>query len=113
MGSISAVLCGAIQPAYAYCVGGVFSIYYLTDHGEIKDKTRMYVLVFLALTVLSILLNIVQHYSLGAMGEHLTKRIREKMLAKILTFEVGWFDRDENSSGAICSRLAKDANMVS
>ncbi|KAF8758183.1 hypothetical protein HU200_010705 [Digitaria exilis] len=50
--------------------------------------------------------------SLGAMGEHLTKRIREKMLAKILTFEVGWFDRDENSSGAICSRLAKDANMV-
>nr|CAB3483714.1 unnamed protein product [Digitaria exilis] len=84
----------------------------MEDHGEIKDKTRMYVLVFLALTVLSILLNIVQHYSLGAMGEHLTKRIREKMLAKILTFEVGWFDRDENSSGAICSRLAKDANMV-
>jgi ATP-binding cassette subfamily B (MDR/TAP) protein 1 len=46
------------------------------------------------------------------MGEHLTKRIRERMLSKILTFEVGWFDQDKNSSGAICSRLATDANVV-
>jgi len=47
------------------------------------------------------------------MGEYLTKRIRERMLSKILTFEVGWFDQDENSSGSICSRLAKDASVVS
>ncbi|KAE9466515.1 hypothetical protein C3L33_01561, partial [Rhododendron williamsianum] len=53
-----------------------------------------------------------QHYNFAYMGEHLTKRIRERMLSKILTFEVGWFDRDENSSGAVCSRLAKDANVL-
>jgi ATP-binding cassette subfamily B (MDR/TAP) protein 1 len=47
------------------------------------------------------------------MGEYLTKRVREQMLTKILTFEIGWFDRDENSSGAICSQLSKDANAVS
>ncbi|KAF2308652.1 hypothetical protein GH714_011734 [Hevea brasiliensis] len=34
------------------------------------------------------------------------------MLSKILTFEVGWLDQDEDSSGAICPRLAKDANVV-
>ncbi|KAF2316201.1 hypothetical protein GH714_041542 [Hevea brasiliensis] len=53
-----------------------------------------------------------QHYNFAYMGEYLTKRIRERMLSQILTFEVGWFDQDENSSGAICSRLAKDANVV-
>ena len=46
------------------------------------------------------------------MGEYLTKRIRERMFYKILTFEVGWFDEDQNSTGAICSRLAKEANVV-
>ncbi|KAG8474552.1 hypothetical protein CXB51_031345 [Gossypium anomalum] len=46
------------------------------------------------------------------MGEHLTKRIREKMLSKVLTFEVGWFDQDENSSGSVCARLGKDATVV-
>ncbi|CAD5324389.1 unnamed protein product [Arabidopsis thaliana] len=49
---------------------------------------------------------------LSASLEYLTKRIREQMLSKILTFEVNWFDEEENSSGAICSRLAKDANVV-
>ncbi|OEL38003.1 putative multidrug resistance protein [Dichanthelium oligosanthes] len=112
MGSFSAVVCGGIQPAHAYGLGSIVSGYYLADHAEIKKNTRAYVLFFVALAVLSFLLNIVQHYSFGFMGENLTKRVREHMLTKLLTFEIGWFDRDENSTGAICSQLAKDANAV-
>jgi ATP-binding cassette subfamily B (MDR/TAP) protein 1 len=113
IGSFGAVVFGGIQPAFAYAMGSMISVYFLTDHAEIKDKTRTYALIFVGLAVLSFLINIGQHYNFGAMGEYLTKRIREQMLAKILTFEIGWFDRDENSSGAICSQLAKDANVVS
>ncbi|XP_004954680.4 putative multidrug resistance protein [Setaria italica] len=112
MGTISASVFGGIQPVYSYAMGSMVSIYFSTDHEEIKEKTRTYTLFFVGLTVLSFIVNIGQHYSFGAMGEYLTKRIREKMLAKFLTFEVGWFDRDENSSGTICSTLAKDANVV-
>ncbi|PVH66499.1 hypothetical protein PAHAL_1G264000 [Panicum hallii] len=112
VGSFSAVLFGSIQPIYAYVMGSMFSVYFLTDHSEIIDRTRVYALVFAALAVISFLLNMLQHYNFGAMGEYLTKRIREQMLMKILTFEIEWFDSDENSTGAICSRLAKDANVV-
>uniref|UniRef100_A0ACD5XWR8 Uncharacterized protein n=1 Tax=Avena sativa TaxID=4498 RepID=A0ACD5XWR8_AVESA len=112
IGSLSAIVCGAILPAHAYAKGSMLSVYFLTDHDEIRVKTRAYALGFVALAVLSFLINIGQHYNLGTMGEYLTKRVREQMLAKILTFEIGWFDRDENSSGAICSRLANDANVV-
>ncbi|KAE8718229.1 ABC transporter B family member 15 [Hibiscus syriacus] len=56
--------------------------------------------------------DLIAHYYFAYTGEHLTKRIREMMLSKILTFEVGWFDQDENSSGSVCSRLAKDASVV-
>ncbi|GJM90462.1 hypothetical protein PR202_ga06743 [Eleusine coracana subsp. coracana] len=112
MGSFSAIVFGGIQPAYAYAMGSMISVYFLTDHDEIRDRTRTYALVFVGLAVLSFLINIGQHYNFGAMGEYLTKRVREQMLAKIFTFEIGWFDRDENSSGAICSQLAKDANVV-
>ncbi|KAK1383714.1 hypothetical protein POM88_021449 [Heracleum sosnowskyi] len=45
------------------------------------------------------------------MGEYLAKRIRERMLSKLLTFEIGWFDQDENCSGVVCFRLAK-TNVV-
>ncbi|KAL6899792.1 hypothetical protein ACP4OV_006450 [Aristida adscensionis] len=112
IGSFSAVICGTIQPLFAYGLGSIVSVYFLTNHDVVQEKMRVYVLFFVALTMLSFLFNIGQHYSFGAMGEYLTKRIREHMLTKILTFEIGWFDCDENSTGAICSQLAKNANAV-
>ncbi|XP_072995969.1 putative multidrug resistance protein [Typha latifolia] len=112
LGSLGAVVFGGVQPAYAFAMGSMISVYFLPDHEEIKRKTRIYALVFVGLAVLMFLINVLQHYNFGVMGEYLTKRVRERMLSKILTFEVGWFDQDENSSGAICSRLAKDANVV-
>ncbi|PUZ74442.1 hypothetical protein GQ55_1G065900 [Panicum hallii var. hallii] len=112
MGSFSAVVVGGIQPVYAYAMGSMVSIYFLTDHKEMKDQTRIYSLFFVGLALVSFLINIAQHYNFGVMGEYLTKRIREQMISKILTFEIGWFDSDENSSGAICAQLAQDANVV-
>ncbi|KAL6634547.1 hypothetical protein ACP70R_027218 [Stipagrostis hirtigluma subsp. patula] len=110
--SFSAILVGSIHPVSAYGMASILSVYFLTDHDEIKEKIRVYVLFFVTLAVLSFLLNIGQNYNFGVMGEFLTKRIRERMLAKMLTFEIGWFDRYENSTGALCSQLAKDASSV-
>ncbi|KAM1187428.1 hypothetical protein ACFX2J_023354 [Malus domestica] len=112
MGCTSATLFGAVQPLYAFAMGSMVSVYFLTDHDKIKAKTRTYSLCFLGLAIFSLVINVSQHYNFAYMGEYLTKRVRERMLSKVLTFEVGWFDQDENSSGAICSRLAKDANVV-
>jgi ATP-binding cassette subfamily B (MDR/TAP) protein 1 len=113
MGIFSAIVSGSIQPVFAYAMGSVISIYFSTNHQEIKKETRTYALVSVGLAVLTFLISIGQHYNFAAMGEYLTKRIREQMLSKFLTFEVGWFDRDENSSGSICSQLTNDANIVS
>ncbi|KAJ9135221.1 hypothetical protein P3X46_032429 [Hevea brasiliensis] len=111
-GCLGAILFGGVQPLYAFAMGSMISVYFYTDHDEIKKRIRIYSLCFLGLSIFTFIVNIVQHYNFAYMGEYLTKRIREKMLSKMLTFEVGWFDQDENSSGAICSRLAKDANVV-
>ncbi|KAG7559084.1 P-loop containing nucleoside triphosphate hydrolase [Arabidopsis thaliana x Arabidopsis arenosa] len=111
-GCLSAALYGAVQPIYAYFSGSMVSMFFLTSNDEINEKTKIYVMLFVGLALYTFWVNIIQHYSFAYMGEYLTKRIREQMLSKILTFEVNWFDEDENSSGAICSRLAKDANMV-
>ncbi|KAJ4707555.1 ABC transporter B family protein [Melia azedarach] len=112
LGCLSATLFGAVQPVYSFAMGSMISVFFLTDHDKIKSQTRIYSLCFLGLSIFSLLVNVSQHYNFAYMGEYLTKRIRERMLSKILTFEVGWFDQDENSSGVICSRLAKDANVV-
>ncbi|KAK3413319.1 hypothetical protein EUGRSUZ_I01886 [Eucalyptus grandis] len=113
LGCISAILFSAVQPVYSFAMGSMISVYFLKDHEEIKAKIRIYAFWFLGLAVFSLAVNVSQHYNFAFMGEYLTKRIRERMLSKILTFEVGWFNQEENSSGSACSRLANDANVSS
>ncbi|TYI75131.1 hypothetical protein E1A91_D07G253700v1 [Gossypium mustelinum] len=97
LGCLSAILFGAVQPLSAFTMASMISIFFLTDHGEIKEKIKVYALSFLGLSLFSLIINIIQHYNFSYMGEHLTKRIREKMLSKV---------------GTVCARLEKDATVV-
>ncbi|KAG0493315.1 hypothetical protein HPP92_004309 [Vanilla planifolia] len=112
LGFTGCLLVGAVQPLYGYLMGSIVPIYFLKDHEEMMKKLSRYSMFMIALAIYSFLANVLQHYNLAAMGEYLTKRVRERMLSKVLTFELGWFDQAENSSGAICSKLAKDASVV-
>ncbi|PQQ01211.1 ABC transporter B family member 15 [Prunus yedoensis var. nudiflora] len=112
LGCLSAVLFGAVQPVYGFFMGTTISVFFLTNHDEMEEKIRTFALCFFGFSVFSMLINIIQHYNFACMGELLTNRIKERMLSKILTFEVGWFEHRQNSSAALCSRLTKEAEMV-
>ncbi|GMN63161.1 hypothetical protein TIFTF001_032223 [Ficus carica] len=112
LGCLGAIGSGAVQPINAYCVGSLISIYFLQDVTEMKHKSRILSLIFLGIGVFNFFTNTLQHYNFAVMGEKLTKRMREKLLEKLMTFEIGYFDEDENTSAAICARLATEANMV-
>ncbi|XP_023531116.1 putative ABC transporter B family member 8 [Cucurbita pepo subsp. pepo] len=111
-GSFSAIAFGAVQPIYALTIGGMISAFFAPSHYEMQVRIRTYSLIFCSFTLISIILNLVQHYNFAYMGEHLTKRIRQRTLEKILTFETAWFDKEQNSSGALCSRLSNEASLV-
>ncbi|KAK1381545.1 putative multidrug resistance protein [Heracleum sosnowskyi] len=113
LGCLGSIGYGTIQPVHAYCLGSVVSVFFITNNNsKVKSETRFYAIIFTSLGVLSFFANLLQHYNFAIMGERLTKRVREKMLKNVLTFEIGWFDQDENTSAAVCARLATEANMV-
>jgi len=112
MGCVGAFGYAATQIAYSVTVASMIAALFLKDADAIKSKVGIYCILFIALAVHVFAVNLVQHYNFAVVGEFLAKRIRQRMLSKILTFEVGWFDLDQNSSGAICSKLAKEANVV-
>jgi ATP-binding cassette subfamily B (MDR/TAP) protein 1 len=112
LGLIGAIGFGFVQPTYAYIIADMLGAFYSDTPHELRQHIKIYVAIFMILAVAAFTVNILQHYNFAALGEYLTKRIRVNMLANILRNEVGWYDRDENSSGAICARLASDANMV-
>ncbi|CAN6235394.1 unnamed protein product [Urochloa humidicola] len=112
LGCAGAVIFGAVLPVYSYSLGSLPEVYFLGDNDLIRSKTRLYSLVFFGIAIVCITANIVQHYNFAVMGERLTERVRAQMLAKILSFEVAWFDEDENSSAAVTARLATQATKV-
>ncbi|KAK6158981.1 hypothetical protein DH2020_006295 [Rehmannia glutinosa] len=112
MGSLSATAFGTVQPLYALTIGGMISAFFITDSAEMQARIGKYAMIFSSLCLVSITLNLCQHYNFAYVGECLTRRIRLRMLEKIFTFEPAWFDEEHNSSGALCSRLSNEASMV-
>ncbi|KAL4559760.1 hypothetical protein LXL04_031905 [Taraxacum kok-saghyz] len=111
-GCIGALLNGLIQPLLAFFQGAMLSIFFLNNHDELRSQTRTLSYAFLAIAGFSFVIGVIQHYYFGIMGENLTKRVREAMFSKIMSFENEWFDQEQNSTGALCSRLASDTVMV-
>ncbi|XP_047064122.1 ABC transporter B family member 15-like [Lolium rigidum] len=112
LGCAGAIIYGGVLPLYSYSLGSLPAVYFVGDNALLREKTRLFSLVFLAISIVCITANIMQHYNFAIMGERLTERVRDQMLGKILYFEVGWFDEDDNSSAAICARLASQATKV-
>ena len=77
IGCLSAVLSGVVQLAYAFAMGSIISVYFLSDHEEMQEQTKTYYLCFVALSVFSLLVNLNQHYNFAVMRENLTKRERD------------------------------------
>ncbi|KAG8383258.1 hypothetical protein BUALT_Bualt05G0165700 [Buddleja alternifolia] len=112
LGCVGALLFGAVQPVNAYYMGALVSAYFIEESSKVKSNTRFYSIIFLTIGAITFISNLLQHYNFAIMGERLVNRIRQRVLEKVLTFEIGWFDQDENTSAAICARLSTEANTV-
>ncbi|KAH9803368.1 ABC transporter B family member 15 [Citrus sinensis] len=112
LGCIASIGSGAVQPINAYCVGSLISIYFRTDKSEIKSKSRTLSLFFLGVAVLNFISSLLQHYSFSVMGEKLTKRVREKLLGKLMTFEIGWFDQEDNTTNVVRSLVGDRMSLL-
>lgn len=111
-GSVGSVVCGSISALFAYVLSAVLSIYYSQDHAYMRREIGKYCYLLIGVSSAALLFNTLQHFLWDVVGENLTKRVREKMLAAVLKNEVAWFDQEENESARIAARLALDANNV-
>ncbi|CAF4899338.1 unnamed protein product, partial [Rotaria sp. Silwood1] len=90
-----------VNEAFKYC-----------STSERRRQVLITSFLFLLLGVLLCIIRIFQYTAFAISGSKLTQRIRSKAFACLLRQEVAYFDRLENSSGAICVRLSSDASAV-
>ncbi|XP_071685590.1 ABC transporter B family member 1 [Rutidosis leptorrhynchoides] len=112
IGSVGSVICGSISAFFAYVLSAVLSVYYNQDHEYMIKEIGKYCYLLIGVSSAALIFNTLQHCFWDVVGENLTKRVREKMLAAVLKNEMAWFDQEENESSRVAARLSLDANNV-
>lgn len=103
---------GASFPAFAVLFGEVYYVLGLEDEDEVRRETVNFSILFLIVGIVTGVGTFLQMYMFGLAGVRMTTRIRKMTFAAMLKQEMGWYDEDLNSVGALCARLSSDAGAV-
>uniref|UniRef100_A0ACD5YQ96 Uncharacterized protein n=1 Tax=Avena sativa TaxID=4498 RepID=A0ACD5YQ96_AVESA len=112
LGTIGAAIFGSFNPLLAYTIALTVSAYYQVEDSDMQHEVNRWCLFIVGMGVITVLVNWLQHFYFGIMGEKMTERIRRMMFSAMLRNEAGWFDKEENSADTLSMRLANDATFV-
>ncbi|KAJ0471479.1 putative ABC-type xenobiotic transporter [Helianthus annuus] len=110
-GAIAAIINGATYPVFSLLLSNMIKTFYEPPH-KMKSDSKFWAVMFVILGLVSLVAHPGRSYLFAVAGSKLIKRIRSLCFEKVLNMEVGWFDKPENSSGAIGARLSADAANV-
>ncbi|KAG2199508.1 hypothetical protein INT47_009962 [Mucor saturninus] len=115
-GVLGAVLAGCIFPIYSFLFSKVITT--ISDPsstniapGPLKG-TNLYALLFFIIGVCAFIGYSAQNVSFELAGESYTKRLRYNLFAAYMRQEIGFYDMEENNTGALTTMLAVDAHNV-
>ncbi|CAF4863389.1 unnamed protein product [Rotaria sp. Silwood1] len=112
IGCVACLIIGANQTIYAVLLALTISGFGACTYEEQNHQVLKFSLLFLLMGVVLLVIRFIQYTAFAVSGSKLTERIRMKAFAHYLRQEMAFFDRLENSSGAICNRLSSDALAV-
>ncbi|KVH89702.1 AAA+ ATPase domain-containing protein [Cynara cardunculus var. scolymus] len=111
LGSIAAVVNGAILPIFGYLLSNIIKIFF-KPADELRKESDFWALMLLVLGFASLIATPLRTYFFGVAGCKLIRRIRLRCFQKVVQMEISWFDKAENASGLIGAKLSADAASV-
>jgi len=111
VGTLAAAVTGAILPTVGLLLSHMINTFF-EPADELRKDSKFWALIFVALSVGAFIFLPLRSYFFSVAGCKLIKRIRLMCFEKIIHMEIGWFDKAENSSGALGARLSTDAASI-
>ncbi|CEG36409.1 atp-binding cassette superfamily [Plasmopara halstedii] len=114
VGSLGAIVNAAVFPVWGVLLVKVTVLFFQLDYtkSQMLTDARWWAIGFLGLGIMFALSITLQHYGFAVVSQNLVTRVRLSTFSAMLHQEIGWFDLDENSSGALVSRLATDSAVL-
>ncbi|KAG0202785.1 Multidrug resistance protein 1 [Mortierella sp. GBA30] len=114
LGCFFAIIQGGLFPGFSQIFSGAITV--LTDFNNLGEeaipKANHYALLFFILAFVGFVGFCGGMVCFLIVGERLTRKMRYLSYRSILSQEMAFFDRPENSTGALASRLATDSQQM-
>ncbi|EGF83631.1 hypothetical protein BATDEDRAFT_15754 [Batrachochytrium dendrobatidis JAM81] len=105
IGGVGAAINGVIMPLFSVVFSSI-----LVSLGT--PRANFWALMFVVLSLVALLASFCQIGLFKYAGQKLTRRLRDILFRAMLRQEIAFFDRDENSTGILTTKLAEDSNLV-
>ncbi|XP_038567410.1 ATP-binding cassette, sub-family B (MDR/TAP), member 4 isoform X1 [Micropterus salmoides] len=112
LGTICAIINGAMQPVFAVIFSEIIFVFAEPDQEIVRRNSAFYSLMFALIGVVSFVTMFLQGFCFGKSGEILTLKLRLGAFKSMMRQDLSWFDNPKNSVGALTTRLAADAAQV-
>ncbi|XP_061382310.1 multidrug resistance protein homolog 49-like [Danaus plexippus] len=112
VGSIAAFVQGSCFPVFALIFGYTSGIFILPDRNDIIYYADFYSGMFLVVAAIAGISMFLQSTTFTHAGLRMTSRLRQQYFSALLKQEIGFFDKESNTVGAMCARLSGDAAEV-
>ncbi|XP_063394078.1 multidrug resistance protein homolog 49-like isoform X1 [Cydia fagiglandana] len=111
-GALAAFLQGACFPAFALLFGLASGIFVSKNHDEIRYEADFFSGMFIVVAAIAGISMCLQSVTFTNAGLKMTTRLRHQYFKSLLNQEIGYFDKESNTVGSLCSRLTGDAAAV-
>ncbi|ODQ68081.1 P-loop containing nucleoside triphosphate hydrolase protein [Nadsonia fulvescens var. elongata DSM 6958] len=114
IGCTAAIVCGLGYPSMSILFAKVMSAFMVpvSEYAQMRRDMNKYSGFFFLVACVEFIAFIIMMFSLITSCEILTKKIRLRVFKHVLRMDIAFFDKEENSSGALSSSLMKDAQDV-
>ncbi|XP_078107980.1 ATP-dependent translocase ABCB1 isoform X1 [Sander vitreus] len=112
VGTICAIINGAMQPLFAIIFSKIITVFAHPDQAVIKQRATFFSLMFVVIGAVTFVAMFLQGFCFGKSGEILTLKLRLGAFKAMMRQDLSWFDNTKNSVGALTTRLATDAAQV-
>ena len=106
VGIVCSVLCGAVYPAQAIVFSKLITTFVDITAPTFTRDVNFYALIFFIIAIVEFFAYFGTTYLLGMCSEMMVRRVRLRVFKTMLRQDISFFDREENSTGALTSSLA-------
>ena len=111
-GIIGAVGKGSVFPIHALVFSSVVAWYYIPDPAEMMKKIEEAALIYVGIAIGVFCSQFIESWAFGHIAETFTLRIRSICFRHILSFEIGFFDDEENAPAKLLVSLSSWAHKM-